>query len=205
MGPLDLISCQRKNPETNSGEGSCWQSDCFLPWMRAGIPPSSPTATSLPGVEFMPAHRPRLGLPLGLENPVPLQLKRRPPGMGILTTPLHRRWDCWSTKKVLITYVVQGLPNMAVTHKLSYHHFSHTEVGLSGVASVLGCCTLSFSLCKDFNTLSRGCLGSLWYWIFRLTGSWLGGIYWVKLVGENKKKLTGDLEIAARHNSLWST
>lgn len=38
-----------------------------------------------------------------------------------------------------------------------------------GMVSMLGCCT-PFSLCKDFDTLSRGCLGSLGYWIFRLTG-----------------------------------
>lgn len=157
MGPLDLISCQKKNPETNAGEGTCWQSDCFQPWMRAGITPSSPTATSLPGVEFMPAYRvgcrPRLGLPLGLENPVPLQLKRRPPGMAILTTPFTDGGIAGPQRKYWSLTLCQGYP-IWLSHT-SFHHFSHTETGLSGVASVLGCCTPSFSLCKDFSTIQR--------------------------------------------------
>lgn len=120
-------------------------------------PPSSPTATSLPGVEFMPAYRvgcrPRLGLPLGLENPVPLQLKRRPPGMAILTTPFTGGGIAGPQRKYWSLMLCQGYP-IWLSHT-SFHHFSHTETGLSGVASVLGCCTPSFSLCKDFSTIQR--------------------------------------------------
>lgn len=125
MGPLGLISCQRKNPETNSGEGSCLQSNCFQPWMRAGIPPSSPTAASLSGMEFISAHR--LGEPYASATKEETLRDGHPhyppPHTHTLT---HRRRDCWSTKKVLITCAVPGSPCMVS----SFHHFSHTEIGL---------------------------------------------------------------------------
>lgn len=97
---------------------------------------------------------------------MPLQLKRRPSGMGVLTThpPIHTHTQ------------EEGL----LVHKESADHLCCPRVTLYGchtqafitlaiqrlvsfsVVSVLGCCTPSFNLCKDFNTLSRGCLGSLW-------------------------------------------
>lgn len=128
MGPLGLISCQRKNPETNSGEGSCLQSNCFQPWMRAGIPPSSPTAASLSGMEFISAHR--LGEPYASATkeetlrdghphyPPPHTHTHTHTGGGI-AGPQRK---CWSL------VLSQGHP-VWLSHS-SFHHFSHTEIGL---------------------------------------------------------------------------
>lgn len=122
MGPLGLIFCQRKKAETNSGEGICLQSNCFQPWMRAGIPPSSPIAASLSGMEFMPAHR--------LGEPCASATKEETPRDG------HPHYPCPTQEVGLLVHkesadhfvLSQGHPEW-LSHS-SFHHFSHTETGL---------------------------------------------------------------------------
>lgn len=122
-----------------------------------------------------PGSGPRLSLPLGLEKSLPLcRLIEETPRDGhphcpteVVGSPVHEEnTDHLCCPRVTLCGChIQVFVGLAVQRSVGF-----------GMESRLGCCTPSFSLCKDFDTLSGGCLGSLWYWIFSLTGGWFGGI-----------------------------
>ena len=153
MGPLALIPCQRKSPEMLFWEGSCLHSSCFQPCVTVGVPP---TLGRMPlpmgrARQAWPGSRPRLGLSLGLEKPLPLcRLVEETPRDGHLTAP-HRWWDHRSMKNhlhcpsvMLCGYHTQVFISLAIQRPVSF-----------GVESRLGWCTPYFSLCKDFDPLQR--------------------------------------------------
>lgn len=60
----------------------------------------------------------------------------------------------------------------------------------------MGCCTPSFSLCKDFDTLSGRCSDLCDIVYSGILEAELG-----EFAGGNRKKLVGELEIAVRERS----
>lgn len=138
-------------------------------------PASSPPVPSLAarGAYTCPqqGRGPRLGLSLSLERSLPLcRLIEENTRDG------HSHCPTWVLGLLVHEESADHLHCLTRVMRWGYHievfiSFAMQRLVSFVMESRLSCCTPSCRLCKDFDTLSRGCLGSLQYWIFRLTGS----------------------------------
>lgn len=203
MGPIGLISCQRKNPETNSGEGSCLQSSCFQPWMRADIPPAL----------LQPPLRQEwsLCLPTGrtadsgwtchwVWRTCASATKEDTPRDGHPHYPQTQEVGLLVHKESADHLCFPRSPYMVVTHKLSSLQ-PETDwsvlVWCQCWAAVHLLVSARISILYPEDVQAHCDIGQS-----DLLVADLGEFAGWKLVGKNKKKLIGDLEMAARHNIL---